>query len=368
MSNVVSSLKNVFMKWPKLLIVYEAAHLSSLNIEEVRAAIDDLHAQHLILMRAADEEQLVDSSDQEELQTIYNRLFRVITIYEDHQGTIETPTIVSRDDDAGSTISGDPYTHPLVAIVGEVNKEIIERGVQRDMNPALRKLEKDSSMISLPSSVRSRSSSLRSYAGKKNVTLSAVIVPRDSATRPKDLLAKDSSRDPSSAGRGARGEGRTPSPLSASNSDPSPATASRSSPLSEPNSSVSAHAVESLCSSARNSIAPVRSVSITEALEHFPVPSEEPILGLGRLVAVTKATMPSMSSSSLKEALDAISENLDRAVATTVVTETGEKQNVQKPLLQGLEGIVTKTTVNVSIGANAESENLCTSAGASPEF
>jgi hypothetical protein len=38
---------------------YEAAHLSAQTDEEVQAAIEDLHAQHLILMQAAEEE-LVD--------------------------------------------------------------------------------------------------------------------------------------------------------------------------------------------------------------------------------------------------------------------------------------------------------------------
>ncbi|KAJ3077682.1 hypothetical protein HK102_005044, partial [Quaeritorhiza haematococci] len=75
---------------------YEGAHLSSQSRDEVKAALQDLHAQHLILMHAADEEQLVDSSDQEDLQLIYNRLFRVITIYEDHE----------------STFSSHPHSHP----------------------------------------------------------------------------------------------------------------------------------------------------------------------------------------------------------------------------------------------------------------
>ncbi|KAJ3112463.1 DENN domain-containing protein 4C [Phlyctochytrium bullatum] len=158
---------------------YEAAHLSSLSVEEVKAAIDDLHAQHLILMRAADEEQLVDSSDQDELQTIYNRLFRVITIYEDHHCTIDSPRGDDPHDDS-SNHSRDLYSHPLGALVNEVNKEIVQRGIQEDVKSVWRKVDREVSLISLPSSVRSRSSSLRSSTGKKTgPSLANVIVARD---------------------------------------------------------------------------------------------------------------------------------------------------------------------------------------------
>lgn len=39
---------------------YEIAHISTKSKSEIRRAIQSLHAQNLILMRAADEEQLVD--------------------------------------------------------------------------------------------------------------------------------------------------------------------------------------------------------------------------------------------------------------------------------------------------------------------
>ncbi|KAJ3299939.1 hypothetical protein HK104_005851 [Borealophlyctis nickersoniae] len=71
---------------------YETAHLSSQTPEQVQAAVEDLHEQNLILMRTADEEQLVDSSDQDELQMVLSRLFRVITIYEDFRATLPPPS------------------------------------------------------------------------------------------------------------------------------------------------------------------------------------------------------------------------------------------------------------------------------------
>lgn len=40
--------------------LYEAAHLSSQTREQTVAAIEALHSQNLVLMRATDEEQLVD--------------------------------------------------------------------------------------------------------------------------------------------------------------------------------------------------------------------------------------------------------------------------------------------------------------------
>ncbi|KAI8800344.1 hypothetical protein BJ742DRAFT_86273 [Cladochytrium replicatum] len=63
---------------------YEATHLSSQPAEEVLDALRHLQEQHLVLLHAVDEEQLVESSEQEDLQKMYMRLFRVITIYQDH--------------------------------------------------------------------------------------------------------------------------------------------------------------------------------------------------------------------------------------------------------------------------------------------
>lgn len=63
---------------------YETAHISSQTRQDISAAIDELHQQNLILMRAADEEQLVDQEQQEDLQKVYSRLFTVITIFEDY--------------------------------------------------------------------------------------------------------------------------------------------------------------------------------------------------------------------------------------------------------------------------------------------
>ncbi|KAJ3120452.1 hypothetical protein HK098_004585 [Nowakowskiella sp. JEL0407] len=62
---------------------HDAVFLGTLSIPELEYALENLQKQNLVLMHAADEEQLVDSSDQEELQQIFSRLFRVITIYED---------------------------------------------------------------------------------------------------------------------------------------------------------------------------------------------------------------------------------------------------------------------------------------------
>ncbi|KAJ3315495.1 hypothetical protein HDV04_003037 [Boothiomyces sp. JEL0838] len=68
----------------RVIDMYEASHLSSQRYSQVERAIHNLHEQNLILLKACDEEQLVDSSDQEELQRIISRLIRVITIYEQH--------------------------------------------------------------------------------------------------------------------------------------------------------------------------------------------------------------------------------------------------------------------------------------------
>jgi hypothetical protein len=63
---------------------FEALHLSSQSLKDIQDAIAKLHAQHLILMHATDEEQLVEDAEQEELQKVFMRLFTVITIYEDY--------------------------------------------------------------------------------------------------------------------------------------------------------------------------------------------------------------------------------------------------------------------------------------------
>ncbi|KAJ3039373.1 hypothetical protein HDV00_012249 [Rhizophlyctis rosea] len=83
---------------------YEAAHLSVQTREQVQDAIDHLHEQNDVLMRATDEEQLVDSGEQEELHMILSRLIRVITIYEDFLGTFK-PTIPGRADSRRQSIS-----------------------------------------------------------------------------------------------------------------------------------------------------------------------------------------------------------------------------------------------------------------------
>ncbi|TPX33374.1 hypothetical protein SmJEL517_g03709 [Synchytrium microbalum] len=66
----------------------EAAHLSSQRPQDVRRALRDLYAQNDVLMRATDEEQLVESGDQQEMQLTLARLFRVITIYEEFASTL----------------------------------------------------------------------------------------------------------------------------------------------------------------------------------------------------------------------------------------------------------------------------------------
>lgn len=67
---------------------YEALHINDLALFEIENALEKLHEQNMILMRATDEEQLVDVSEQEDLQTIYGRLFRVITIFEDRKESL----------------------------------------------------------------------------------------------------------------------------------------------------------------------------------------------------------------------------------------------------------------------------------------
>ncbi|KAJ3178675.1 hypothetical protein HK101_010125 [Irineochytrium annulatum] len=150
---------------------WEGAHLSSMSPEEVNCALDDLHAQHLILMRAADEEQLVDGSDQDELQNILFRLFRVLTIYEDHRGTIDSPLEDSPLEEV--SFPREKYAHPLAHMVGAVHKEIVEMSVRQNVVSIWKKVEREVSLSSLPSSVRSRSSSLRSFKGKKGISQNA---------------------------------------------------------------------------------------------------------------------------------------------------------------------------------------------------
>ena len=68
---------------------YEASHVSSQTTAQIKEALVVLHHQNEVLVKATDEEQLVDGSDQEELQMILMRLIQVITIYEDHLAKIE---------------------------------------------------------------------------------------------------------------------------------------------------------------------------------------------------------------------------------------------------------------------------------------
>ncbi|TPX34627.1 hypothetical protein SeMB42_g07288 [Synchytrium endobioticum] len=70
---------------------FEASHLSSQQPEEVRKALRSLYAQNDVLIRATDEEQLVDAGDQQEVQLTMARLFRVITIYEEFASTLPSP-------------------------------------------------------------------------------------------------------------------------------------------------------------------------------------------------------------------------------------------------------------------------------------
>ncbi|KAJ1569999.1 hypothetical protein HK096_006552 [Nowakowskiella sp. JEL0078] len=62
---------------------HDAVFLGTLSIPELENALAKLQEQNIVLMKAADEEQLVESTDQEELQDILSRLFHVITIYQD---------------------------------------------------------------------------------------------------------------------------------------------------------------------------------------------------------------------------------------------------------------------------------------------
>ncbi|KAI8896626.1 hypothetical protein BC833DRAFT_88944 [Globomyces pollinis-pini] len=67
----------------KVIDRYEAAHISSQKHVQIDQAICTLHEQNTILLKAADE--VVDTTDQEELQRMIMRLIRVITIYEEHK-------------------------------------------------------------------------------------------------------------------------------------------------------------------------------------------------------------------------------------------------------------------------------------------
>jgi hypothetical protein len=85
---------------------YEALHLSSQSRVEIRAAIETLHSQNLVLMHATDEEQLVEEKEQVELQKVYVRLFAVITIYEDYISSLPDSqsmhSLLGKDDDKSS--------------------------------------------------------------------------------------------------------------------------------------------------------------------------------------------------------------------------------------------------------------------------
>ncbi|KAJ3151055.1 hypothetical protein HDU89_002267 [Geranomyces variabilis] len=78
---------------------YEQLHLSTQTPAQIRSALVQLHAQNLVLMRAADEEQLVDENEQADLQGVYARLFRVITIYEDFVATLKAAGTDVGDED-----------------------------------------------------------------------------------------------------------------------------------------------------------------------------------------------------------------------------------------------------------------------------
>ncbi|KAJ3033084.1 DENN domain-containing protein 4C, partial [Rhizophlyctis rosea] len=100
---------------------YEAAHLSVQTRDQVEDAIQHLHEQNGVLMRATDEEQLVDSGDQEELHMILSRLIRVITIYEDFLGTFR-PTIPGRADSRQGDISSGS-TSPIRRSMDNIREE-----------------------------------------------------------------------------------------------------------------------------------------------------------------------------------------------------------------------------------------------------
>ncbi|KND02343.1 uncharacterized protein SPPG_02814 [Spizellomyces punctatus DAOM BR117] len=88
---------------------FEQRHLSSQTPSQVHQALEELHAQNLVLMRAADEEQLVDAEDQEDLQGVYGRLFRVITIYEDFLATLGSAAANGTTEVPGTEVQDGKY-------------------------------------------------------------------------------------------------------------------------------------------------------------------------------------------------------------------------------------------------------------------
>lgn len=70
--------------------IYSMMHLSSKSRLEITEAIKILYEQDVVLRNMTDEEQLVDSSEQDDLRLIYTRLFTVVTIYEDYLVTLDS--------------------------------------------------------------------------------------------------------------------------------------------------------------------------------------------------------------------------------------------------------------------------------------
>ncbi|TPX71796.1 hypothetical protein SpCBS45565_g00951 [Spizellomyces sp. 'palustris'] len=97
---------------------FEQRHLSSQTPSQVHQALEELHAQNLVLMRAADEEQLVDAEDQEELQGVYGRLFRVITIYEDFLATLGSAAATGTTEAAGTEVPDKDGKYKLRVSIG----------------------------------------------------------------------------------------------------------------------------------------------------------------------------------------------------------------------------------------------------------
>ncbi|KAI8826731.1 uncharacterized protein EV422DRAFT_8059 [Fimicolochytrium jonesii] len=96
---------------------YEQLHLSIQSLKEVRTALQQLHAQNLVLMRAADEEQLVDEGEQEDLQGVYGRLFRVITIYEDYMASLKSSGAFNSSEElAGSAVQSPEQSKYLLRL------------------------------------------------------------------------------------------------------------------------------------------------------------------------------------------------------------------------------------------------------------
>jgi hypothetical protein len=140
-----------------------------------------------------------------------------LTIYEDHHlsscDQLNDPTNLDHSNfhsDSHDANEIQPYEHPLKPLVNDLHKELTTSNMEREVKSVWKRVDRELSVLSLPTSVRSRSSSLRKdkekeksgsdkRTGKKRgLTLAGVIVPREMNLK----VVMDNEKDDNNSGSG----------------------------------------------------------------------------------------------------------------------------------------------------------------------